>query len=40
MNVHPVLYIRAIIPILIMFILIAVETISDISAVKEGGLGS
>ena len=30
---------RAIVPVLIMFIVTAVETIGDISGVMEGGLG-
>lgn len=37
--VKPVLDIRAIIPVLIMFIVTAVETVGDISGVMEGGLG-
>ncbi|MBR3866692.1 MAG: purine permease [Butyricicoccus sp.] len=37
--VKPVFDIRAIIPVLIMFIVTAVETVGDISGVMEGGLG-
>ena len=39
MPVKPVFDIRAIIPVLIMFIVTAVETVGDISGVMEGGLG-
>ncbi|MCQ2538543.1 MAG: purine permease [Lachnospiraceae bacterium] len=39
MPVKPVFDMRAIIPILIMFIVTAVETVGDISGVMEGGLG-
>ena len=38
MPVKPVLDMRAIIPVLIMFIVTAVETVGDISGVMEGGL--
>lgn len=37
--VKPVFDMRAIIPVLIMFIVTAVETVGDISGVMEGGLG-
>ena len=37
--VKPVFDLRAIIPVLIMFIVTAVETVGDISGVMEGGLG-
>ncbi len=37
--VKPVFDIRAIIPLLIMFIVTAVETIGDLSGITEGGLG-
>ncbi len=37
--VKPVFDIRAILPVLIMFIVTAVETVGDISGVMEGGLG-
>lgn len=39
MPVKPVFDIRAIIPVLIMFIVTAVETVGDISGVTEGGFG-
>lgn len=39
MPVKPVFDMRAIIPVLIMFIVTAVETVGDISGVMEGGLG-
>ncbi|MBQ0005616.1 MAG: purine permease [Clostridiales bacterium] len=39
MPVKPILDIRAIIPVIIMFIVTAVETVGDISGVMEGGLG-
>ncbi|MDO4460790.1 MAG: nucleobase:cation symporter-2 family protein [Clostridia bacterium] len=39
MPVKPVFDLRAIVPVLIMFIVTAVETIGDISGVMEGGLG-
>ena len=39
MPVKPVFDIRAIIPVIIMFIVTAVETVGDISGVMEGGLG-
>ncbi len=39
MPVKPVFDMRAIVPVLIMFIVTAVETIGDISGVMEGGLG-
>ncbi len=39
MPVKPVFDIRAIIPVMIMFIVTAVETVGDISGVMEGGLG-
>ncbi|MDE6517785.1 MAG: purine permease [Acetatifactor sp.] len=39
MPVVPVFDMRAIIPVLIMFIVTAVETVGDISGVMEGGLG-
>lgn len=39
MPVKPVFDLRAIIPVLIMFIVTAVETVGDISGVMEGGLG-
>lgn len=37
--VKPVFDIRAIIPVLIMFVVTAVETVGDISGVMEGGMG-
>ena len=37
--VKPIFDIRAILPVLIMFIVTAVETVGDISGVMEGGLG-
>ena len=37
--VKPVFDLRAILPVLIMFIVTAVETVGDISGVMEGGLG-
>ncbi len=39
MPVKPVFDLRAIIPVLIMFVVTAVETIGDISGVMEGGFG-
>lgn len=39
MPVKPVFDIRAIIPVIIMFIVTAVETVGDISGVMEGGMG-
>lgn len=39
MPVKPVFDLRAIIPVLIMFIVTAVETVGDISGVTEGGFG-
>ena len=39
MPVKPIFDLRAIIPVMIMFIVTAVETIGDISGVMEGGLG-
>ena len=39
MPVKPVFDVRAIIPVMIMFIVTAVETVGDISGVMEGGLG-
>ena len=39
MPVKPIFDMRAIVPVLIMFIVTAVETIGDISGVMEGGLG-
>ncbi len=39
MPVKPVFDLRAILPIMIMFIVTAVETVGDISGVMEGGLG-
>ena len=39
MPVKPVFDIRAIAPVLIMFVVTAVETVGDISGVMEGGLG-
>ncbi len=39
MPVKPTFHISAIIPVLIMFVVTAVETIGDISGVMEGGLG-
>ena len=39
MPVKPVFDLRAIIPVLIMFVVTAVETVGDISGVMEGGLG-
>ena len=39
MPVKPVFDMRAILPVLIMFIVTAVETVGDISGVMEGGLG-
>ena len=37
--VKPVFDLRAIVPVLIMFVVTAVETVGDISGVMEGGLG-
>lgn len=39
MPVKPVFDIRAIIPVLVMFVVTAVETVGDISGVMEGGMG-
>ena len=39
MPVKPVFDLRAILPVMIMFIVTAVETVGDISGVMEGGLG-
>ena len=39
MPVRPIFDLRAILPVIIMFIVTAVETIGDISGVMEGGLG-
>ena len=39
MPVKPIFDMRAIVPVLIMFIVTAVETIGDISGVMDGGLG-
>ena len=39
MPVKPVFDMRAIVPVLIMFLVTAVETVGDISGVMEGGLG-
>ena len=39
MPIKPVFDLRAILPVLIMFIVTAVETVGDISGVMEGGLG-
>ena len=39
MPVKPVFDMRAIVPVIIMFIVTAVETVGDISGVMEGGLG-
>ena len=39
MPVKPVFDLRAILPVLIMFIVTAVETVGDISGVMEGGMG-
>ena len=39
MPVKPVFDLRAILPVLIMFVVTAVETVGDISGVREGGLG-
>lgn len=39
MPIKPVFDLRAILPVMIMFIVTAVETIGDISGVMEGGLG-
>lgn len=39
MPIKPVFDLRAIIPVLIMFIVTAVETVGDISGVTEGGMG-
>lgn len=39
MPVKPVFDMRAIVPVLIMFIVTAVETVGDISGVMEGGMG-
>ena len=39
MPVKPVFTIKAIIPVMIMFIVTAVETVGDISGVMEGGIG-
>ena len=40
MPVKPVFDLRAIAPVLIMFVVTAVETVGDISGVMEGGLAS
>ena len=39
MPVKPIFDLRAILPVIIMFIVTAVETVGDISGVMEGGLG-
>ena len=39
MPVKPVFDLRAVLPVLIMFVVTAVETVGDISGVMEGGLG-
>ena len=39
MPVKPVFDLRAILPVLVMFIVTAVETVGDISGVMEGGIG-
>ena len=39
MPIKPIFDLRAILPILIMFVVTAVETVGDISGVMEGGLG-
>ena len=39
MPVKPIFDLRAIVPVIIMFIVTAVETVGDISGVMEGGLG-
>ena len=39
MPVKPVFDLRAIVPVLIMFVVTAVETVGDISGVMEGGMG-
>ena len=39
MPVKPVFDLRAILPVLVMFIVTAVETVGDISGVMEGGMG-
>ena len=39
MPVKPVFDLRAILPVMIMFVVTAVETVGDISGVMEGGLG-
>ena len=39
MPVKPVFDLRAILPVMVMFIVTAVETVGDISGVMEGGLG-
>ena len=39
MPVKPVFDLRAILPVLIMFVVTAVETVGDISGITEGGLG-
>ena len=39
MPVKPVFDLRAILPVMIMFIVTAVETVGDISGVMEGGMG-
>ena len=39
MPVKPVFDVRAIVPVMIMFIVTAVETVGDISGVTEGGMG-
>ena len=39
MPVKPVFDLRAIVPVMVMFIVTAVETVGDISGVMEGGLG-
>ena len=40
MPVKPVFDMRAILPVMIMFIVTAVETVGDISGVMEGGSGT
>ncbi|MGN0408953.1 MAG: uracil-xanthine permease family protein [Candidatus Fimousia sp.] len=39
MPVKPIFDIRAIVPVLVMFVVTAVETVGDISGVMEGGMG-
>ena len=39
MPVKPVFDLRAILPVLVMFVVTAVETVGDISGVMEGGMG-